>query len=380
MPAPEHPTLPPALDALLDGFEDRLLSKRLRAVHRAASTAIESLSSLNLVNYEPASAEEGSADLDMWEKMAAPVAETVSLVSTALAEMRQQFKRAFDRPPGQDAVTAVTDWRASEEIESVIGAINRRLEYELNAVRSDLRRPEVVSSRWRLLAELQEVRAGFRRQLGDLVFLTTNVLAHTPREAVVPGHQSEVSRTAQLRRGVARFSRKLRAGASTPDLEPAALVDGVLEALAGLAAEACWKLIAAGEKRALIALREQLSQPEAKSLSLATLQSALEPNAARLEALLAHLNESLAGHDRDVWAECSVRLGQVELHLNLGSNGGPRIFSEALEVVESLHGRDPQLDEWLQRALGLEARRLAEAELREELARFKEQLALLPFH
>ena len=58
----------------------------------------------------------------------------------------------------------------------------------------------------------------------------------------------------------------------------------------------------------------------------------------------------------------------------------PRIFSEALEVIESLYGRDPQLDSWLLGIKGLGARPLAEAELREELARLLQQLQVLPFH
>lgn len=380
MSAPSHPSLPPALDAVLDGFEDKLLGSRLRAVHRAASTAIESLSYLNLVKYEPTSAEEGSADLDMWERMAAPVAETVALVSTAQNAMRSHFPRAFDRPGAFDPQTEVSDWRASEEIESIIGAINRRLQYELDSVRNDLRRPEVISSRWRLLSELQEIRAGLRRQLGDLVFLTTNALTHAQREAIVPGRQNEVSRTAQLRRAIADLAHTVRDQGTGVGSEAPKMVDAVLKGLMTLAGESSWNMLSVEVKRSLIALRDELDEPKAKSLDVGALQAVFAPSLGRLEALLGQLTLSLDSHDREAWAQTSERLEQVQLHLDLGSTGGARIFSEALEVVESLYGRDARLDTWLISARALVERRLAEAELREELGRFKEQLSVLPFH
>lgn len=377
---PPKVTLPPALEALLDGVEDRFAAVKLRKVYEGTASAMESLGHLNLLKYEPDTAEEGPADLDMWEKMARPVADTIATVNTALHGMRKAFPRAFDVPRGPDTETEVGDWKRAGEIESVLRASVRRLEYTLEEVRKQLRRPDVVSSRWRLLAELQDVRTGFRRQLGDLVFLTANAIGQAQREAVVPGYQSEVSHMVALRHAAATFLRMvteqrqaLMGGASS-----ARSVAQLREDVSMFQLTAAWKTAPAEVKRAVIALRDGLKvEPTPPPDEVRRL---LDPCAEQLQGLLTSLAEGLDSHDREVWAECSARLKQVELHLTLGASGGPRIFSEAVEVAEALSGRDSRLDGWLRQAKKLQADKLAEAELREELAHFKEQLEVLPFH
>lgn len=377
---PPKVTLPPALEALLDGVEDRFAAVKLRKVYEGTASAMESLSHLNLLKYEPDTAEEGPADLDMWEKMARPVADTIATVNTALHGMRKAFPRAFDAPRGPDTETEVGDWKRVGEIESVLRASVRRLDYTLEEVRKQLRRPDVVSSRWRLLAELQDVRTGFRRQLGDLVFLTANAIAHVQREAVVPGYQSEVSHMVALRQAAATFVRMLaeQRQALMGGASSASAVAQLREDLTMFQLTAAWKTAPAEVKRAVIALRDGIKVEP--TLPPDEVRALVEPCVERLQAMLTTLAEGLDAHDREVWAECSARLKQVELHLSLGANGGPRIFSEALEVAEGLTGRDSRLDGWLRQAKKLEASKLAEAELREELAHFKEQLEVLPFH
>jgi hypothetical protein len=377
---PPKVTLPPALEALLDGIEDRMAAVKLRRIYDGIAVAMESLGYLNLLKYEPDTAEEGSADLAMWEQMAQPVADTIATVNTAIHAMRKAYPAAFDVPQGADTETEVGDWRRSGEIESVIRAVVRRLEFTLEEVRKQLRRPDVVSSRWRLLAELQDVRTGFRRQLGDLVFLSANTMAHVQREQVVPGYQSEVSHRVELRQGAAAFARGLAqqrqallGGASNQDAAAAARED--LEAFRSAAG---WKYMTAEVKRSVISVADALKQdypPQGEQL-----RKLFDPCIEKLTEMVGSLAEMLDSHDREVWAECSARLGQVELHLSLGASGGKRIFIEALEAAEALSGRDTRLDGWLSTAKHLEVGKLSEAELREELGHFKEQLEVLPFH
>lgn len=380
-PTPEPVvTLPPALEALLDGIEDRLAAAKLRKVYQGTAAAMEALGHLNLIKYEPESAEEGSADLDLWEKMARPVADTIATVNNALHHMRKTFPRAFDAPRGPDTETDVGDWRRIEEIESVLRASVRRLNFSLEDVRNQLRRPELVSSRWRLFGELQEVRAGFRKQLGDLVFLTANALGHVQREAVVPGYQSEVSHMVALRQAAAEFGRMLgvQRQAVLGGSGSGEVVKQVWEDISMFQLTAAWKTAPAEVKRSVITLRDALKQQPPPPPDV--LRDLLEPCGEKLTALVNSLADPLDAHDREVWAECSARLAQVELHLALGATGGPRIFSEALEAAEALSGRDARLDGWLRQARKFDASKMAEAELREELAHFKEQLEVLPFH
>lgn len=371
--------LPPALEAVLDGMPDRALADRLRTVHRAASKAIAALGTLNLVKYEPVRAEEGPADLDLFEKMAPAVADTVGSVTAALGAMRKVFPRAFQDPPPPPAKDAP---RGEAEVESVLRAIDRRLQFELAEVRSQLRKPDVVASSWKLLGELQGVRAGFRRQLGDLVFLTANAFAHVQREVVVPGHQVEVSRAVELRRTAADFARKLSAQGPRllAGVAPVQVLDFVVEDFNALTESAAWQAFPAAVKRALIQMNAHLTIARRSGADADALRRELEPVAQLLRALCTDLTTQLEAHDREVWAECNVKLEQVQLHLGLGSNGAPRILAEAVETIDALYGRDARLDAWLKRATETHVQSLQEAELREELEKLKEQLQVLPFH
>jgi hypothetical protein len=156
------------------------------------------------------------------------------------------------------------------------------------------------------------------------------------------------------------------------------VVQQVREDISMFMLTAAWKTAPAEVKRSVMALRDALKDgPPPPPDALRTL---LEPCGEKLAALVSSMAEPLDAHDREVWAECSARLAQVELHLAIGATGGSRIFSEALEAAEALGGRDPRLDGWLRQARKLDASKMAEAELREELAHFKEQLEVLPFH
>ena len=73
-----------------------------------------------------------------------------------------------------------------------------------------MRRPEVVSDGWTLMAELQAFRADFRARMGDLVYLTASAFEDVRREEVVPGAQAEMASAVALRVSVAELRRSLQ--------------------------------------------------------------------------------------------------------------------------------------------------------------------------
>jgi hypothetical protein len=183
----------------------------------------------------------------------------------------------------------------------------------------------------------------------------------------------------ELRQAAAAFVRELAERRSESG-EGWSKVAGpaITAALTTLRESSGWRYMTAELKRAVLSLNDAVSKPMAPSTD--ELNRLIRDCTDKVSAQLGSLADVLDAHDRETWAECSARLSQVELHLSLGSSGGPRIFSEAMEVADGLSGRDPGLDNWLKMARLINVAEHSEAELREDLERFKEQLRVLPFH
>ncbi|WP_375770484.1 hypothetical protein NR798_06195 [Archangium gephyra] len=394
MPSPEkkprapQDTLSPRLKVLLEELTYRELASRLERVYRAAAVAIDRLGHLNIVKYEPTTLEEtAGADLSLWETMAPAIRDTVVDVNALVSAIHEAFpppaeaarEGAWEPPP------AGVDERLEREVEVVLGACAGRLSRRVADLGQRVRRPEVVSDRWALMAELQSFRADFRAQIGDLVYLTAAAFADVRREDVVPGYQGQVTAAAVLRGAVAELRRSLqsrleKAAASTPREVPgmARRLEEMLAAFAGMNASLTMKT---RDKRLLVEQRERLralaSLPE---LPAGEFQSLMEPFLGELGRVGAELTQrTLAAHDRAVWAACGARLEQAAMHLFLGSPGAERVLREAVAVAEALYGRAPVFDAFLRKVRANLEQSFNDTELRETLEIFRERLAALPF-
>lgn len=377
--------LPPRLRSLLEALTHREVAARLERVYRAAALAIERLGHLNIVKYEPTSLEEAEgADLSLWETMAPALRDTVVDVNALVAAIHEAFpppanaarKDAWAPPP------ASVDERLEQEVEAVLHASAARLSRRVADLGQRVRRPEVVSDRWALMAELQSFRADFRAQVGDLVYLTAAAFGDVQREDVVPGYQTQMLAAAALRGAVADLRRSLqsrleKAAAAAPEELPAHArrIEEALAAFAGMPVSLTMKT---RDKRLLVELRERLrawaGRPEGR------LEALLEPLLGELGRVGAELTQrTLAVHDRAVWAGCGARLEQAAMHLFLGSPGAERVLRGALEAAGALHGRAPAFDAFLRKARLATEQSFDDAQLRETLELFRERLAALPF-
>ncbi|KFA89835.1 hypothetical protein [Archangium violaceum] len=394
MPPPEkkprapQDTLPPRLKTLLEELTHRALASRLERVYRAAALAIDRLGHLNIVKYEPTTLEETEgADLSLWETMAPAIRDTVMDVNALVSAIHEAFPSSVEaaRDGAWEPPPAGVDERLSREVEVVLGACAGRLSRRVADLGQRVRRPEVVSDRWALMAELQSFRADFRAQMGDLVYLTAAAFADVRREDVVPGYQGQVAAAAALRGGVAELRRSLQSrlekAATAPPREGPGLARRLEEMLAAFAGMNTSLTMKTRDKRLVVEVRERLralaSLPEVPAEELRTL---VEPFLGELGRVGAELTQrTLTAHDRAVWAACGARLEQAAMHLFLGSPGAERVIREAVDVSGALYGRAPVFDAFLRKArLGLE-QSVEEAELRETLEVFRERLAALPF-
>lgn len=392
MSAPARPrtpqdSLPSRLKLLLENLTDREQAGHLERVYRAAALAIDRLGHLNIVKYEPTTVEADGADLSLWETMAPAIRDTVVDVNALNAAIRQEFPPP-EKTEGGDGwrpPPASSDERLWQEVEAVLHACAARLARRVGELGVAMRRPEVVSDGWTLMAELQAFRTDFRARIGDLVYLTASGFEDVRREEVVPGCQADVSSSASLRVSVAELRRSLqgkleRATRAEPSTLPA-LARQLEDSLAAFATLKASLVLRMADKRQLVELRGRLREVGSRpQLTAAEVTGLVEPFLGVLDGMAEGLTrEALGAHDRAVWSTCRARLEQAAMHLELGSPGAGRILAESLAAAGALYGRDGAFDTFLRKARAASDESLEEAQVREALERFRERLAALPF-
>ncbi|MDY7232230.1 hypothetical protein [Hyalangium rubrum] len=388
-PRTPQDALPFRLEALLDALTDRHLADRLERVYRAAAVAIDRLGHFNIVKYEPTTVEPDGADLSLWETMAPALRDTLVDVNHLIALVREQFP-APERPAGKDdgwrPPPASADERLADEVEVVFHGSAERLARRVADLGERVRRPEVVSDRWALMAELQSFRLDYRSRIGDLVYLTASAFEDVRREEVVPGQAVQVSAAAALRGAMMDLKRSLlskleRVARVGPEGLPA-LARQLEESLAAFATMPASITLRTRDKQQLVEVRGQLREHAGqRQLEAEVLPRLLQPILGTLERVAEELTtQVLTGHDRAVWAACVARLEQASMHLFLSSPGAERVLLEALERAGELYGRSAAFDAFLRKSRRAPGQGLEDSELRETLELFRERLAQLPFH
>ncbi|ATB45240.1 hypothetical protein [Corallococcus macrosporus] len=389
-PRPPQDALPARLESLLEALTDRHLADRLERVHRAAAVAIDRLGHLSIAKYEPTSLEaDGGADLSLWETMAPAIGDTLVGVNQLIAAVHQEFPPP-SRPTGLGdggwaPPPASSDERLAQEVEAVLHAVADRLARRVAELGQQMRRPEVVSDRWTLMAELQAFRADFRVTIGDLVYLTAAAFDDVRREDVVPGYANQVGARAALRAAAADLRRSLqgrleRAARAEARARPA-MARQVAESLSAFVSLPAAVALRTPQKQQVLEVRARLLDAAALAeLAPDALPGLVEPYLAALEEQMEEVTRAwLVVHDRSVWATCGLKLEQADMHLTLGSRGAERVLAEAVEAAGALLGRSPPFDTFLRKARQEAGDGLEEAGARELLGRFRERLAALPF-
>ncbi|MCA2977738.1 MAG: hypothetical protein INH41_09120 [Myxococcaceae bacterium] len=332
--------LPKGLKAVLAAVVDREFAGRMARVCAAAARCIEQLQAINLVSLEPVDAEEGSADLALWEQMAPAVADTVAAINGLCLVVEREFPEAAGRTGVFSSDSS--DERAEAEAALVFQSVSRLLRERLAEVRDMVRRPELMASRWALLEELQRLRALFRRRVGDAVYLSAAATSSVRREDVVPGASQEVQRALLYRATAADLFRQVRNRLARRE-EP---LPKLLSALGGdlslFASMPAWRHVHAGPKRHFLMVRAFLERP---GVDRAGLDEAIEGLLATLADVSEELSrEVLASHDLQVFADTAFRLEQARLHVSLGTGAAGWAFGAAATLAEKLRGRSERID------------------------------------
>ena len=337
--------LPKRLQQIIEGIVDQALAGRLSRVHTAGAKAIEQLASVNLVNLEPP--DEGSADLSLWEQMAPAVRDTVKQVNVFCDVIDEEFPEHTTRSGVFSAETS--DDRAEAESALVFRAVAMHLKNDVAKVGSLLRRPELVASPWALLGELQRMREEFRKRVGDAAYLSAAASGVVRREEVVPGALKEVQRALVYRTSVADLRRSVQARLEYGKNDGLKTAQALLTDFELFTSMPGWRHVRAEPKRQMLITKRELKKLIARgTLPTSELQPLIDPVMTGLNELAAELTLlMLPSHDRMVWAELTMKLEQVLLHMQLDTGGASLPLSSAAASAEKLRGRDEKFDSFL---------------------------------
>lgn len=353
--------LPEALLALLDGIIDRDLASRLTEVMAAAGRCVERLAAINLRELEPKDADDGAPDLTLWEKMAPAVGETVVAVNELCAVIDELFPPTRSR--GSMFGEEGSDQRAEFEAAAVFQAISPLLKREVGEVGSLVRRPELLSSPWELLAELQRLRSQLRSRVSDAVYLSAGALGPYTRDEVVPGYAQEALRALSFR-GTEVAVRRTASNRIENATDGAALAKALQEDFEVLASMPAWRHVKIETKRAMLRLRSQLR--EADNADVEVVAAMVRPMLEILSQTSFELSRSvLISHDRTARNLALRRTEQAELHLNLETGAAGWALEAAFDAAQPLRGCNEPLDELLRRAAAMRVQELPSNELME---------------
>jgi hypothetical protein len=371
---------------VLDSIQDRAFAARLRQVYLVAASTIGRLSDMDLVKYETTTVDD-SPDLSLWEEMAPVIRDTVMDVNALLAAIRQQFP-----PTIQGGLADVVERAVNEagsrtgtgDATSTLHAAMNQIAQQITELGESMRKPELVSDRWNLLSEIQRFRTRFRQEIGDLVCQSAQIFADVHPREVVPGYAKELASAVTVRATVSDLLRVVQSRRDkVREAEPEDIqwhAQQLEKELDVFGKTPAYRALRAQDKRAVVELRAKLGQVATRpNPSRRDLEERLEPFLELVQKLTSVNNRQiLQQHDREVQAACGVKMEQAQQQLASSPEEAARTFAEAVQLAQSLYGRDPQLDGFLRRARKTPIATLRGAELATSLETFLSLLAGLP--
>ncbi len=374
MSADPNSALSPRLVELLDAIRDQALAEKLRKVYRAAATAMQRLSDIDLVKYQSEGLDDSAADLSLWEEVAPVIRDTLMEVNALLMVIREQFVNSAPLSLGD---------RKAAAAESALISMQQLLAQEVTHFGERIRSPSVVSDRWTLLVDLQTFRTKFREQIGEMVHASASSFGDVSKAEVVPFFQQDLNAAITVRGTVSDLIRIITARIekiSEAEREDVQWNAQQLEKELDLFGKTpAYRTLRAQDVRTLLLFRHKLAQlAQDPHLPKQDLLSAVTPFGDFVRSLaLVNRRDMLIEHDREVWAGCGVKLENAQQVVGSQPEAAAALLAEAASLGQALYGRDVELDAFLRRARKQPFSQLRGADLSQTLERFVQLLASL---
>lgn len=361
-----------AVGRVLAAVSDRALAARLEIVFSAADACVARLRAIDLSGFEIE--DEEGADLGMWNQLAPTIGQTLGYVNELGATVREHF------PEGQDT------WPEGSR-EARCAALVRRHAVSLTGLMADfgkgVRNPEIVGSRWALLAHLQGAIGRFNALVGDLVHESASCFMEISRSEVVPHHVALVKESVALRRAMVDLARV--AGMYLQKLklvkqeEAPALLTQLESDLGQFAKTSAHRSLWAQDKRELLQHRALLRSLATQGAGLDAVRqevSAFHAFVVRLGAV--NGRALLVEHDRELAALCAMRLQDADTAQATQPARAAKLVTEVLRDSWSLYGREPEFDAFLRKVKKRGPVTFTAAQLKEEIETLARMVGRIP--
>ena len=355
--------LGPRAVAALEQIADADLRDRIIRGVFICSEALKVVDALDLTRYETMDIDPG--DLSVWSALAPQIRQVLIEVGQAGGRLKRLFPVETEAEPEEpdtaDLVVALESLVAEEPHEPMrdkrdqqvdrivdqthdvtaayvgVHQLAGMLQSDFVAFGQRLKNPKVVTDRWLLLAELQELKSKCTQGLEAVVATMMSPFTDQPLSQVLPRYVDETARAVLLREKLVDLAFDvgiLNAKLQRCSPEQAASVRHALMVRIGEFTEhTAYRYLRPADRRELCTFRISLNGCEDVAKALPTLCTLVEGFAKFLDVLRAvNQRESLQQHD---WQALQTAVMMVDAEAD---------DSDLWPFVRALFGRDPELD------------------------------------
>lgn len=349
---------------VIDEIDDPALHLRIIAALGACAETLQVLDGFDLSQYEQLDPD--VLPVEVWEQAAPTVREVLLKLHAGIEVLLKTFPApaqpqanefdldaAFAEPTSERSVAPARHARAlaidalvegstdatAEQLGSTLYSLASMLSRELTEFGKRLRSPQVMTDRWFLLSELQELRGKATKCLEAIAAAIVTAFSNERLELVLPRYVSESLRASALRAAMADLHHDMKrwnTALETADLETSKqLRAAIVSALERLARDPVDAYMRAQDKRHFIEFRWQLRVwPETHSLT--ALRQAVEGFSKFLEVMRGiNARVELRTHDKRHLLAAWTLMAEKQP------------IERALPHLQQAYGRDERLDEWL---------------------------------
>lgn len=349
---------------VIDEIEDPALHLRIIAALGACAETLQLLDHFDLSQYELLDPD--VLPVEVWERAAPNVREVLLKLHAGIDVLLKTFPApvqplpndfdldaAFAEPTNERSVAPARHARAlaidalvegstaatSDQLGATLYSLASMLARELTEFGKRLRSPQVMTDRWFLLSELQELRGKATKCLEAIAAAIVTTFSNERLELVLPRYVSEALRASALRAAIADLHYEMKrwnSALDTADVDTSKQVRAaIIAALDRLARDPVDSYMRAQDKRHFIEFRWQLRMwPETSSLT--SLRQAVEGFTKFLEVMRGiNARIELRTHDKRHLLAAWTLMAEKQP------------VERALPHLQQAYGRDERLDEWL---------------------------------
>lgn len=318
-----HALLGPVAVELIEAIAEPTLKQRIIRASEICAEALSVVDALDLSRHE--TTDEAERDLSLWIELAPDVRSLLVAAGKAADQLKRLFPAEVEMPHSDDLEVALAAIEAGcapdpmrdrreRDIDAIVdqsthaSAIDLGIYQLASMLQSDfaafgwrLKNPAVVTDRWLLLGELQELKGKCTQCLEAVIAAMVQPLTDRALHVILPRYASATSRAVLLRQALVDLTYDIgalnaeikRASGSGPER-----LRMVIDRLNRFADHPAYRYLRPADKRALSKLRVQLSPVEPVAFDFGAFRKTVDGLYVFLQSLRAiNQRDLLVQHD-----------------------------------------------------------------------------------